>query len=342
MSSRLIAVDIYGANFSPPTVAELEELNIARARELSLESTLKTSPKFLKSLNFTISKPLDLTPISPEQVIHAAEPSEDTPAISNPTAPKKAVRPLLHMNQSTLFKDISLEENGIYVFIIDMMEPVLVPEEANGKFCRADCYIVLKLESDGDTDMLKAKVWTWIGSQSELDKKFCAATFAIGLRDLTGSITAVHREDEGEESDEFKALFEEDLMVLDISNATESGLYVTSKRRALPPRLYKVCGKQNIQLQLIPFHRSLIQSSFVFILLQKNEVYQWNGSQSSINHRKKASLFIDKLNAMERLNKATIIHVDEKNEPETFWEMFREEEEQDPSWLEPESLKLYW
>ena len=100
-----------------------------------------------------------------------------------------------------------------------------------GKFYEGDCYIMLRTYID-ETNSLNWEIWYWIGEQAsvsrlnsyfnttscfkndvmrvclQLDKKACAAIHAVNLRNLLGAHGRTHREEMGDESDEFIELFE--------------------------------------------------------------------------------------------------------------------------------------
>lgn len=69
-----------------------------------------------------------------------------------------------------------------------------------------DCYIVLKTDWNKDSE-LDWEIYFWIGNDSTLDKRACAAMHAIHLRNMLGSDGRTHREEQGDESDEFEDLF---------------------------------------------------------------------------------------------------------------------------------------
>ncbi|KAI8844754.1 hypothetical protein BC829DRAFT_284424 [Chytridium lagenaria] len=94
---------------------------------------------------------------------------------------------------SDLFPDAVGERAGLYVFRIENMRPEVVTFDQFGRFCIADCYIVLSsaeaVEGEGvDAVRLNHRIWTWIGKEAEMDKRFCCAMYAVGLKNAIGEL----------------------------------------------------------------------------------------------------------------------------------------------------------
>ena len=54
-----------------------------------------------------------------------------------------------------------------------------------------------------DSGNLQWQIHYWIGQESSLDKKACSAIHAVHLRNMLGAEGRTHREEMGDESDEF-------------------------------------------------------------------------------------------------------------------------------------------
>ena len=79
-------------------------------------------------------------------------------------------------------------------------------KERNWKRQRFEC--AFKIPSLAQTKMdeagnLKWEIFYWIGQESSLDKKACSAIHAVNLRNMLGAEGRTHREEMGDESDEF-------------------------------------------------------------------------------------------------------------------------------------------
>ena len=92
---------------------------------------------------------------------------------------------------------------GISVFKINQLEP-RVELKFNGEFCIGDCYLVLYSKEEGK-DLIHV-IYTWIGTMAQLDKRFCCAMYAVGLKDFLNGNTQIVKVDPEEESLAFKKL----------------------------------------------------------------------------------------------------------------------------------------
>ncbi|KAJ3214423.1 hypothetical protein HK099_006881, partial [Clydaea vesicula] len=216
---------------------------------------------------------------------------------------------------------LKVEEDGLFCFRIENMKPILLDEEGEdfGTFCINDCYLVLKIETKEDLPPPEHKIWTWIGSEAEMDKRFCCAMFAVGLRDFLNTNTRIQRECHLEESEEFILLFDLSgkLLYRDVSEGTESGLF-SAQPKQYCLRLYRVYGKRDIQLLLVEPSLKSLDKPFVYILDFGLEMYQWNGLLSTLTHQTKARMLIQKINKLERVGKAKVEELDQDQESTRF------------------------
>ena len=167
----------------------------------------------LYGLDFTYSPP-------PVQQIQEAA------VIPTPPTPPPVIKEAQKIDYSSSFPDIeSLPQTSI--FIISQMEPVYQPENT-GTFCINDCYLILSKQP-----LDEAIIHIWIGTFSEMDKRFCAAMFAVNLRSLFTK-GKIYRQEQDDESDDFLDLFE---TVYDTGVGTESALY-SPGLVSFPTRLY--------------------------------------------------------------------------------------------------------
>ncbi|XJO75768.1 hypothetical protein BDV3_006392 [Batrachochytrium dendrobatidis] len=217
---------------------------------------------------------------------------------------------------------------GITVFRIEALTPAIQSQELLGRFCVADCYIILvtayvdsaENTFDEHREGYEHRIYTWIGGDAEMDKKFCAAMFSVGLRNWVGAACRIEREVEGEESPEFLAEFGDEIEYEDSSQATESGLFMAEQKR-YPLRLYKMHGKTGLRLCLVETLFSSLKSDGVFLLDWGLEIFQWNGSASNMHHRVKCRMICDRINTLERVGRAHVVVVDEGDEPFRLWEI---------------------
>ncbi|KAJ3191356.1 hypothetical protein HK101_007840 [Irineochytrium annulatum] len=233
---------------------------------------------------------------------------------------------------SDVFPEAVGVQRGLFVFRIENMRPEIMSFDQLGRFCVADCYIILSSSDpdDGaphpdDDAKLTHRIFTWIGGLAEMDKRFCCAMYAVGLKNLVGAADKVERVTDLEESPEFTTLFGGSLEHLDESFATESGLFVAENRQNYPLRVYRVQGRINVHLQLVePSQRSL-EPHGVYLVDGGVELMQWNGASSGLGSRSKCRMFAEAINASERVGRAQYIEMDEGDEDPRLWELLRDE-----------------
>lgn len=106
-----------------------------------------------------------------------------------------------------------------------------------GTFTENDCYIVLHT-ADFFSETKQSKeclVYFWVGKTSSLDKRASVAINALHLRSHVRSKRPSLREQQGEESDEFRLLFPGDINI--VEGGTECGactLYIEHMLVAVP------------------------------------------------------------------------------------------------------------
>ncbi|XP_016533848.1 protein flightless-1 homolog [Poecilia formosa] len=205
---------------------------------------------------------------------------------------------------------------GVTVFQIENFVPLQVDEAFHGKFYEADCYIVLKTILD-DNGALNWQIYYWIGQEATLDKKAGSAIHAVNLRNFLGAECRTIREEMGDESEEFSAVFNNEISY--IEGGTSSGFY-TVEDTHYTTRLYRVYGKKNIKLESVPAKGSSLDPRFVFLLDTGLEIFIWRGANATLGGTTKARLFAEKINKNERKGKAEIVTLMQNQEPPGFWE----------------------
>ncbi|XP_042294344.1 protein flightless-1 homolog [Sceloporus undulatus] len=245
------------------------------------------------------------------------------------------------LNYSEFFTEDVGQLPGITVWQIENFVPTMVDETFHGKFYEADCYIVLKTFLD-DNGSLNWEIYYWIGQESSLDKKACAAIHAVNLRNYLGAESRSKREEMGDESDEFSQVFDHEISY--IEGGTASGFYTVEDVHYVT-RLYRVYGKKNIKLEPVPLKGAALDPRFAFLLDHGLEIYVWRGSQATLSATTKARLFAEKINKNERKGKAEIILLTQTQETPEFWEVLGGQPEEIktnvPDDFRPPRPKLY-
>uniref|UniRef100_A0A672Z1T5 Protein flightless-1 homolog n=1 Tax=Sphaeramia orbicularis TaxID=375764 RepID=A0A672Z1T5_9TELE len=221
------------------------------------------------------------------------------------------------LDYSEFFMEDVGQVPGVTVWQIENFIPMQVEETFHGKFYEADCYIVLKTFLD-ENGALNWQIYYWIGQDATLDKKAGSAIHAVNLRNFLGAECRTIREEMGDESEEFSAVFNNEISY--IEGGTASGFY-TVEDTHYPVRLYRVYGKKNIRLESVPVKASSLDPRYVFLLDTGLEIFVWRGANATLSGTTKARLFAEKINKNERKGKAEIVTLSQNQEPPTYWEV---------------------
>lgn len=132
------------------------------------------------------------------------------------------------------------------MWVIDEFYPKrFEPEDDKyvGTLFDGDCYILLetrKLESINGTSggQIDWIIYYWIGSKATLDKRACAAMHAVNLRNLLGADGATLREEQGDETPEFKRLFPDSRITVVDGASGITGFHYTENKEVVV-RLYR-------------------------------------------------------------------------------------------------------
>lgn len=142
-----------------------EGLRSSKGSNLSMNNIGKVVNLDLEQANIFIHALQGLEGREPPIIIIQPELSIIKPALIH--YPKQTV------DYSALFPNSF--ELGVTIFRIEDMRPIILDFDTSEpvaiQFCCVDCYIILDYHEDNDAK----SVFTWIGSDSETDKKFCVA-----------------------------------------------------------------------------------------------------------------------------------------------------------------------
>ena len=115
---------------------------------------------------------------------------------------------------SELFDDDLRAMLGVFMWRIDNFTPMLLEEESNGHFYSKDCYIVLNADETEDGDATFC-IFYWIGNDSSIDKRACAAIHAVHLREHLGVSCQVVRNEQDDVCDEFLQCFDTPIRIVE-------------------------------------------------------------------------------------------------------------------------------
>ena len=199
------------------------------------------------------------------------------------------------LDYSELFDAETGRTAGISSWRIEQFVPArLRGLEHHGVFASGDCYIVLSTRSipKGEDSIDCHEVYFWIGATASIDKKASAAINAIQLRDFLQVAAIIRREEEGEESDGFKSLYDGNFEV--VEGGTESGFYEVERPDHIE-RLYRLSGGRNIRADPLPCSTKMLTAGSILLLDTADTLYLWRGSSIGYVEYHRIRLFCERV-----------------------------------------------
>lgn len=230
------------------------------------------------------------------------------------------------LDYSEFFEDEDGQAPGVTIWEIENFLPNKIEDVTHGKFYEGDCYIVLKtflLETQ-----LSWEIYFWIGSATTLDKKACAAIHAVNLRNFLGARCRTQREEQADESDEFLALFDSDIVYIE-GGRTSTGFF-TIEDNVFKTRLYVVHNDDTaLNLEPVEIDYNSLDTENVFLLDAGLKLFLFFGKKARNTVKSKSRLLAEKINKNERKNKAEIFMEVQGNESSEFLKLLGIEDIED-------------
>ncbi|PPS00425.1 hypothetical protein GOBAR_AA20223 [Gossypium barbadense] len=166
---------------------------------------------------------------------------------------------------------------GIEIWRIENFRPVPVPKSSYGKFFTGDSYTTA-LKSGA----LRHDIHYWLGKDTSQDEAGAAAVKTVELDAALGGRAVQYREVQGHETEKFLSYFKP--CIIPQEGGVASGFkHVQEEEHKI--RMFVCRGKHVVH---VPFARSSLNHDDIFILDTKSKIFQFNGSNSSIQERAKA------------------------------------------------------
>ncbi|XP_078170787.1 villin-5-like isoform X1 [Carex rostrata] len=178
------------------------------------------------------------------------------------------------------------QKAGLEIWRIENFKPVPVPKDSYGKFFVGDSYIVLKT-TGMKNGSLRHEIHYWLGKDTSQDEAGAAAVKTVELDAALGGRAVQHREVQGNETDKFLSYFKPCILPQP-GGATSGFKHIEVNAEEHVTRLYVCKGKHVVHVKEVPFARSSLNHDDIFILDTKSKIFQFNGSNSSIQERAKA------------------------------------------------------
>ncbi|XP_068652517.1 villin-4-like isoform X2 [Aristolochia californica] len=176
------------------------------------------------------------------------------------------------------------QKGGMEIWRIENFRPVPVPKSSYGKFFTGDSYIILKTTAL-KSGAFRHDIHYWLGKDTSQDEAGTAAIKTVELDAALGGRAVQYREVQGHEMEKFLSYFKP--CIIPLEGGAASGFRHPDVEE-YQNRLYECKGKHVVHVKEVSFARSSLNHDDIFILDTKSKIFQFNGSNSSIQERAKA------------------------------------------------------
>ncbi|KAG8086995.1 hypothetical protein GUJ93_ZPchr0010g7989 [Zizania palustris] len=166
------------------------------------------------------------------------------------------------------------QKEGLEIWRIENFKPVPIPTYLYGKFFMGDSYIILKTTALKNGS-LRHDIHYWIGKDTSQDEAGTAAVLTVELDAALGGRAVQYREVQGNETEKFLSYFRPCIMPQ--PGGVASGF-----------KHVEVNEQEHVTHLYVTYARSSLNHDDIFILDTKSKIFQFNGSNSSIQERAKA------------------------------------------------------
>ncbi|WOK95014.1 villin-4 isoform X1 [Canna indica] len=178
------------------------------------------------------------------------------------------------------------QKAGLEIWRIENFCPVPVPSSSHGKFFTGDSYVILKTTALKNGSV-QHDIHYWLGKDTSQDEAGTAALKTVELDAALGGRAVQYREVQGHETEKFLSYFKP--CIIPQQGGISSGFKHTEiNETEHVTRLFVCRGKHVVNVKEVNFARSSLNHDDIFILDTKSKIFQFNGSNSSIQERAKA------------------------------------------------------
>ncbi|XP_042444223.1 villin-3-like isoform X2 [Zingiber officinale] len=178
------------------------------------------------------------------------------------------------------------QKSGLEIWCIEKLCPVLLQSSSHGKFFTGDSYVILKTTALKNGS-LQHDIHYWHGKDSSQDEIGTASIKAVELDAALGGRAVQYREIQGHETDKFLSYFKP-CIIPEEGRVSSGFMHIEIKEREHGMRLFVCRGRHVVNVKEVPFARSSLNHEDIFILDTKLKIFQFNGSNTSIQERAKA------------------------------------------------------
>ncbi|KAK4792114.1 hypothetical protein SAY86_022549 [Trapa natans] len=177
------------------------------------------------------------------------------------------------------------QKAGIEIWRIENFCPVPVPKSSHGKFFTGDSYVFL-MTTALKNGAFQHHIHYWLGKDTSQDEAGTAAIKTVELDAALGGRAVQYREVQGHETEKFLSYFKPCIIPIEGGGAASGFKHPEPEEYKI--RMFVCRGKHAVHVKEVPFARSSLNHDDIFILDTNSKIFQFNGSNSSIQERAKA------------------------------------------------------
>ncbi|KAK1268696.1 Villin-4 [Acorus gramineus] len=217
------------------------------------------------------------------------------------------------------------QKAGMEIWRIENFCPVPIPKSSYGKFFTGDSYIILKTTAL-KSGAFRHDIHYWLGKDTSQDEAGTVAIKTVELDAALGGRAVQYREIQGHETERFLSYFKP--CIIPQEGGAASGFKHTEiNHQDHVTRLYVCKGKHVVNVKEVPFARSSLNHDDIFILDTKSKIFQFNGSNSSIQERAKALEVVQYIKDTYHEGKCDVAAIEDgrlmaDSEAGEFWSFF--------------------
>ncbi|OIV89679.1 hypothetical protein TanjilG_07755 [Lupinus angustifolius] len=215
------------------------------------------------------------------------------------------------------------QKAGLEIWRIENFNPVPIPKSSYGKFFTGDSYVILKTTAL-KSGALRHDIHYWLGKDTSQDEAGAAAIKTVELDAALGGRAVQYREVQGHETEKFLSYFKP--CIIPQEGGVASG-FKHADAEEYKARLFVCRGKHVVHVKEVPFARSSLNHDDIFVLDTESKIFQFNGSNSSIQERAKALEVVQYIKDSYHEGKCAVAAIEDGKlmaDPETgeFWGFF--------------------
>ncbi|CAL0301513.1 unnamed protein product [Lupinus luteus] len=215
------------------------------------------------------------------------------------------------------------QKAGLEIWRIENFNPVPIPKSSYGKFFTGDSYVILKTTTSKG-GALRHDIHYWLGKDTSQDEAGAAAIKTVELDAALGGRAVQYREVQSHETEKFLSYFRP--CIIPQEGGVASG-FKHAEAEEHKTRLFVCRGTHVVHVKEVPFARSSLNHDDIFVLDTESKIFQFSGSNSSIQERAKALEVVQYIKDTYHEGKCEIAAIEDGKlmaDPETgeFWGFF--------------------